>query len=242
MTRLRDIMTREVISVSPDLSIRDAMSLLSSRHISGAPVVEGTSIIGVVTSNDLMAFAAELPGSPTERAVDNTDYDDTRTRNVDSPDVDPEPPANFFTELWDDAGADVTVRFSSINGAEWNVLDEHTVEEAMTRAPICAVPAETTLPAAAEFMRHHSIHRVLVTDEGKFVGIVTSTDIANAVAEHKVRDREFIFGKESHFTGQRAGKAQHPETTLGARLKPAEERDGPAAPTTGLKDPGKTSS
>lgn len=218
MTRLRDIMTREVISVSPDLSIRDAMSLLSSRHISGVPVVEGSTVVGVVTSNDLMAFAAELPGSPTER-IDNEDYREGRSRNLESPDIDPEPPSHFFTELWEDAGADVTVRFANVNAAEWNVLDEHTVEEAMTRAPICSVPADTSLPATAQFMRLHAIHRVLVTDDGKFVGIVTATDIANAVAEHKTHEREYVFGKESHFAGQPAAKHLHPETTLGARIK-----------------------
>lgn len=236
MTRLRDIMTREVISVPPDLSIRDAMSLLSSRHISGVPVVEGNTVVGVVTSNDLMGFAAELPGSPTER-VDNEDYryGEGRSRNLESPEIDPEPQAHFFTEMWDDAGADVTVRFASINAAEWNVLDEHTVEEAMTRAPICSVPADTSLPAAAQFMRLHAIHRVLVTDAGKFVGIVTATDIANAVAEHKTREREYVFGNESHFTGPVA-KHPHPETTLGARIKHSGEsreprEDDPSKPS-----------
>ena len=238
MIRLRDIMTREVISVSPDLSIRDAMSILSSRHISGAPVVVGKEIVGVVTSNDLMAFAAELPGAPTQRAEEDVEYGEVRTRDTDEQDVDVEPLGTFFTEMWDDVGADTTIRFAGINGAEWNVLEEHTVEEAMTRAPICAVPADTTLPAAAEFMRVHSIHRVLVTDEGRFVGIVTATDIANAVAEHKLRDREYVFGRESHFTGQRAGKQPHPETMLGARLHRDDDDDKSRAARrpAGLKD------
>ncbi len=116
----------------------------------------------------------------------------------------------------------MTVRFASANAAEWNVLDEHTVEEAMTRAPICSVPADTSLPAAAQFMRLHAIHRVLVTDEGKFVGIVTATDIANAVAEHKALDREYVFGGESHFAGQPPSKPLHRETPLGAKRKEQE--------------------
>ncbi|MGH7679433.1 MAG: CBS domain-containing protein, partial [Gemmatimonadaceae bacterium] len=32
-------MTQDVLTVSPDLSVREAMDLLTSRHISGAPVV-----------------------------------------------------------------------------------------------------------------------------------------------------------------------------------------------------------
>lgn len=240
MIRLRDIMTREVISVSPDLSIRDAMSLLSSRHISGVPVVEGSTVVGVVTSNDLMAFAAELPGSPSER-LENEDYREAQPRKVDSPDVDTEPPAQFFTELWDDAGADVTVRFASVNAAEWNVLDEHTVEEAMTRAPICSVPADTTLPAAAQFMRLHGIHRVLITDDGKFVGIVTATDIANAVAEHKTHEREYVFGKEAHFTGEPVAKHLHLETTLGARIRRGEEPNRETRQDPGRNEPHESS-
>jgi CBS domain-containing protein len=228
MIRLRDIMTREVISVSPELSIREAMGILSSHHISGAPVLAGRDIVGVVTSNDLMEFAAEHPGAPVERTEVIEDYGEPRESDNEVPDNEGEPSATFFTEMWDDAGVDTTVRFASTTGAEWNVLDEHTVAEAMTRSPICSVPASTTLPAAADFMRYHAIHRVLVTEDARLVGIVTATDISRAVAEHKVRDREYVFGRESHFTGQRAGKQPHPETVLGVRLPHDEdEQDSP---------------
>jgi CBS domain-containing protein len=216
MTRLRDIMTRDVVSVSPDVTIRDAMSLLSTRHISGVPVVAGRDIVGVITSTDLMAFAAELPGAPVER---DSDRDAVGEPEVRAPHLEMEPPGEFFRELWEDVGTDVTVRFSNVNGAEWNVLDEHTVEEAMTRAPICSMTADASLQAAAQFMRLHAIHRVLVTEKGKLVGIVTSTDLANAIAGRKLREPTFVFGKESHFTGERGGRPTHQETALGAKLK-----------------------
>ena len=73
MSRLRDIMTREVVAVSPNASIREAMGLLSSLHISGVAVVAGTDIVGVVTSTDLMAFAAELSD---ETRDDQAAFDD----------------------------------------------------------------------------------------------------------------------------------------------------------------------
>ena len=94
----------------------------------------------------------------------------------------------------------------------------HTVDEAMTRVPIYTMGSDATVPAAAEFMRSHGIHRVFVTEKGKFVGIVTSTDIANAVGSHKLRESQYVFGKEAHFTGVPTGKPADPETTLGARL------------------------
>ena len=60
MLRLRDIMTTDVLSVSPETSVREAMELLTRRHVSGAPVVAGGKIVGVVTGNDLMMLASAL--------------------------------------------------------------------------------------------------------------------------------------------------------------------------------------
>jgi len=48
--RVRDLMTKDVIAIGPDVSIRDAMALLSSRHISGAPVTAGGKIVEVSVS------------------------------------------------------------------------------------------------------------------------------------------------------------------------------------------------
>jgi CBS domain-containing protein len=217
MTRVRDIMTKDVITISPDLTIRDAMSLLSTRHISGAPVVSGGEIVGVITSNDLMAFAAELPGAPAE-LQDHVELGELMDRDDEMPERELEPAGAFFTDLWDDAGADTTVRFAGVAGPEWNVLDAHTVEEAMTRAPIFKMPGDTTLPAAAEFMRTHGVHRMIVTDNERLAGIVTATDLANAVADHKVRDLEFVFGDDARFPALDPRKPPHPERTLGSRL------------------------
>src|SRR5688572_30516759 len=180
MTTLREIMTKDVVTIAPDVTIRDAMSLLSSRHISGAPVVAGDSIAGVVSATDLMAFAAEHPGAPAEREF-NEDAEELPPDENEEEDPDAEreldPKARFYTELWDNAGADTTVRFSVNDGPEWNVLDEHTVEEVMTRAPILTLPGDTPIPKAAEFLREHGVHRILVSDGGKLAGIATATDI-----------------------------------------------------------------
>ena len=113
MTRLRDIMTREVVSVSPDVSIRDAMGLLSSRHISGVPVVAGHDIVGVITSTDLMAFAAELSNAPVERD-DQVPLEELPANDRKHSDNELEPFGRLFTELWEDDHADLTVRFANL--------------------------------------------------------------------------------------------------------------------------------
>ena len=57
MLKLRDIMTRDVVSAAPDLTIREAMELLSERHVSGAPVVDGGKVVGVFSASDLLALS-----------------------------------------------------------------------------------------------------------------------------------------------------------------------------------------
>src|SRR5688572_8457340 len=135
MLRLRDIMTTDVITVDPNLSIREAMDVFTSRRISGAPVVAGGEVIGVVSATDLLQFAAALPGVPTEREAapewlgDITGDEDGQSTLAEAGGED-DPSALYFTELWDDAGATVSERIVSQTGAEWNSLEEHTVSEA----------------------------------------------------------------------------------------------------------------
>lgn len=182
-------MTREVVTVSPDLSLRDAMDLLTTRHISGAPVVSNGRVLGVVSLTDLAEFAAATPGVPTERP-EQTEWGDF-DEPVDWP-VDEEPPSAYFAQLWDDAGADVSERLQSTSGPEWNVLEEHTVSEAMSRS-IASLPAATPVQRAAELMQRSGIHRVIVMDNGLLVGVVTTKDISDAVADERITKRIYVF-------------------------------------------------
>jgi len=59
--KVRDIMTRQVITLSPEESIEDAARKLRENRISGAPVVEGGRVVGVVSEADLMKlFESEM--------------------------------------------------------------------------------------------------------------------------------------------------------------------------------------
>jgi len=56
MLTAKDIMTRDVVTVTPDTSIEDLSTLLVSNEISGAPVVNADgAIVGMVTENDLIS-------------------------------------------------------------------------------------------------------------------------------------------------------------------------------------------
>ena len=64
MLQARDIMTKKVITVSPQTTVLDLARLLAEHKINGAPVVDkGGRLLGVVTQNDLIDQAKkfELP-------------------------------------------------------------------------------------------------------------------------------------------------------------------------------------
>ena len=201
MLQLRDIMTTDVVTVSPEFTLREAMDLLATRHVSGAPVVTGNKVVGVVSLTDLAAFAAETPGVPTERpqAVELAEWEGEggTTEWVEGE----EPPSTFFLDQWADAGADVAERIAEPAGPEWNVLEEHTVAEVMTRK-VCSLPPDTLVDRAADFMRDASVHRILVMTGNELVGLVTTKDIANAVADHLLTTRTYVFSPNSAFDGR----------------------------------------
>lgn len=54
-TQVRDVMTKLVVSMSPDDPIHTAARRLAQNDISGAPVVRDGKIVGVVTESDILA-------------------------------------------------------------------------------------------------------------------------------------------------------------------------------------------
>ena len=184
MSRVRDIMTSEVVAVSPELSLRDLVELLAQKHIGGAPVLSGSRVVGVVTIGDVIAFLSSQPVVPTERPEDQ-DYEMERP-GAEGGREGEEPPGAFFVDAWSDAGAEVVERFSAPQGPEWDLLGEHVVAEAMTR-PVCTIRPGASVAEAACLMRDSKLHRLLVMEHGALLGIVTTSDVSNAVAQGGIR-------------------------------------------------------
>jgi CBS domain-containing protein len=183
---VRDIMSTDVVLVDPELTLRDAVELLAKRHISGAPVVSGGAVVGVISANDVLTFEADTPGVPTEvREQPEQDALESAEPEEDEWAKEVEAPGTYFNELWADAGADVAERFAELKGPEWDLLEEHTVEEAMSRG-VRSVRPGLSVPDAAAYMLKERIHRAVVLEGKELVGIVTATDIMRAVAEGRV--------------------------------------------------------
>lgn len=182
MVRLHDIMTLDVVTLSPETTLRDAAGLLADEYVSGAPVVAGSQVVGVISASDIIRFVADEPGVPVEQShtLETGEWPGVEPWNEGA-----EAPGAYFADLWDDVGADVRARMESPDGPEWNALEEHTVAELMTRT-VTALGREASVREAAELMLKAHVHRILVIEDGRLVGLVSTTDVLKAVSQHGI--------------------------------------------------------
>jgi CBS domain-containing protein len=60
MTKVADVMTKNVVSVRADATLRDALTELATEHISGAAVLDGRGrLVGAISRSDIMEAEAE---------------------------------------------------------------------------------------------------------------------------------------------------------------------------------------
>jgi CBS domain-containing protein len=157
--RAKDIMQTDVVTVAPTLSVVALEQLLAREEISGAPVVQGGVILGVVTRADVArAFGAAESG-----AEATLDY----YRHVARAAPDPS------------AGA----RMAGERVATMTVRDVMTTQ-------IIAVSPEHPVREIAEALDAGGMHRLLVTDGGRLVGLVTTSDLVRAIADGRLVERD----------------------------------------------------
>ena len=62
MLKVKDIMTREVISVSPETEIASAAKILLEKRINGMPVIDPFGrLVGIICQSDLVAQQKSIP-------------------------------------------------------------------------------------------------------------------------------------------------------------------------------------
>jgi CBS-domain-containing membrane protein len=62
MLKAKDIMKRDLVTVSPDTHVTEAAKILLEKHINGLPVVDGAGdLVGLLCQSDLVAQQKRLP-------------------------------------------------------------------------------------------------------------------------------------------------------------------------------------
>jgi CBS domain-containing protein len=180
MLTVRDIMQKDVVTVTTDTTARDLARLLADEEISGVPVLDsGGQLAGVVSSSDLVRRAAEEPSVPVGFrgiAVGAPGPDAYSEFDDDAFGADPE-----ALVPQDDASVDEPLLEESLESDFDTVL----VRDVMTPVLFTVSPS-TTVPALCEFLLGRSIHRAVVIDGGALAGIVTSSDVLRAVAQGRI--------------------------------------------------------
>lgn len=179
MSTLRDIMTRNIVALNPETTLREAIEILRHANVTGAPVIQGSEVVGVVSAADILDFEVETPAVPAERPG-QVEWGGLE----EEPEAEDEESSEYYTGYWDDAGADVVERFAHDRGPEWDLLSEHVVSEVMSQK-ILSLPPDAPLDTAAGIMSRGGIHRILVMEGRRLLGIATASDFVHAVARHR---------------------------------------------------------
>lgn len=154
--RVRDVMQKDPITIEPEASVQDLAELLHFHGIGGVPVVEqGGRVVGVVSAADIVRLAAEQGEAPSW-------YLDAAGHPKSS---------SYF------AGGGTRV----VRGLAESSLAGVRVSEIMTPASF-SVRKDATLPELAVFLVNTGVHRALVLESGRLLGVVTSMDVMRAVA------------------------------------------------------------
>lgn len=192
MLKVRDIMTPSVVSFASDQTLRDAVEVLVSCRIGGAPVLEGDKVVGVLSATDIIEFESVTPPGEAEAEleVDEELAEEPAEEWIEGESLS----STYFTDWWPSEGPDVAERIASTHGPAWDLLADHSVAEAMSRT-VCTVESTMEVSNAAQRMLAAGVQRALVTEEGTLVGILTTTDILRAVAERRLTVRQYVFEK-----------------------------------------------
>lgn len=145
--RVADVMTRPVVTVAPDATLTEAASRMSTRGISGLPVVgPGGRVLGVLSQQDILRRLTKSAGLRV--------------------------PGGIFDLLLRDSRA----RRSDLAESCRKVLDSARVRDAMSR-PAVVVEPTASLDDAVQRLVASKVNRLPVVRKGRLVGIVTRTDL-----------------------------------------------------------------
>ncbi|UCG95146.1 MAG: CBS domain-containing protein [archaeon] len=150
--KARQVMRKKVITVKPEDRVVKVLGIFSKEKISGAPVMDGKKLVGMITDSDIIA---------------KLDIHTPRIHFASSPD--------FLLIMAGIKGKGTSLR------EEMKVLKNFRVQDFMTKRVFTVLP-EDPLTEIAGIMHGKGVNRVPVLNgKGHLVGIVARQDIIRAL-------------------------------------------------------------
>lgn len=78
MQRIADVMTRDVMSVSPQESLRRAAQMMDELNVGALPVCDGERLVGMITDRDITVRATSAGEAPEDARVEDAMTDQVR--------------------------------------------------------------------------------------------------------------------------------------------------------------------
>ncbi|MBI2543520.1 MAG: CBS domain-containing protein [Candidatus Aenigmarchaeota archaeon] len=154
MKLVKKYMKKKVLTVKPSDSIFKAASALAKHHISGAPVVKGNKVVGVISETDLIRFMKlDLSRTHSELAM--------------------EPHALSIVLL-------ALIKDHINMKKELKKMSKIQVKDFMSR-DVISVPSDENVIEAASILDKHHIDRLPVIDKGRLVGIISRSDLIKSL-------------------------------------------------------------
>lgn len=152
------IMHSPVVCANPDDSLSKLEDRLEDQHISGMPVVEDGRMVGMVTQNDLVRLPA-LMDSMADYVYGELLSSGPMLESADE----------------DGDGLPDNLSFRS-------QIENMKVRDAMRRKVITCEQT-TPIEQVMELMADHDVHRIVVADAEKPVGIISTLDILKLLTD-----------------------------------------------------------
>ena len=151
---IADVMQTSILSVAPNDPLHAVQRLFYESGIQAAPVMEerGT-VLGIITSSDLLRAAADLHETSRPEPLDLSDD------------------AEFSPRGWLMEPEEFRQR-----------LRDDVVEDFMTEQVLCVLP-ETPVSDVARMLRARQLHHVLVTQADELCGIASTFDLIALVQD-----------------------------------------------------------
>lgn len=156
MPLVKEVMTTPVVTLTPDMPVRDATALLAEKNVSGAPVLDGDRIVGIFSEADVLRSLKTTKKNlrlvfPSISSIGIAFQEELVQREL--------------LEAYEEIGS-------------------MSVSDVMSK-DIHAVDADSTVKSAVLEMVVNDVNRLPVISQNKLVGIVTRGDVIKGLAEER---------------------------------------------------------